>query len=88
MNDNSIIFEPPFTVSIPYEYLQQYLEDNDPPLPDPKIPLHIQGTERHVQLLASVSKRVVEQNREGVMAVTLESREKFPRLESKKDLQK
>lgn len=42
MNDN----EPPFTLSIPYEHLKQYLEIDDPPLPDPKIPLHMQGTER------------------------------------------
>lgn len=50
--------------------------------------MHIQGTERHVQLLTSVSKRVIEKNREGVMAVTLESRKKTPRMESKKDLKK
>lgn len=88
MNDNSIIFEPPFTRSLPYDYLEEYLKYNDPPLPDPKIPLHIQGTERHVQLLATVSKRVLERNREGVMAVTLECREKFPKLMTKKDFKK
>ncbi|XP_031621365.1 uncharacterized protein LOC116339554 [Contarinia nasturtii] len=79
LNDDSILFEPPFTLSIPYEQLQQYLKNNDLPLPDPKIPLHIQETEKHVPLLASLSKRVLEQDREGVVSVTLERREKFPR---------
>lgn len=88
LNDDDILFEPPFTHSMPYEHLEHYLGSEDPPLPDPQIPLHIQGTERHVQLLASVSKRVLEKSREGVMATTLESREKYPRLESKKDFQK
>ena len=55
------------------------------PFNDPKIPSHIQGTERHVQLLASVCKRVIPENVEAVMATTLESRAKLPRLESKKD---
>ena len=88
LNDDDILFEPPFTHNIPYEHLEQYLKYDEPPLSDPKIPLHIQGTERHVQLLASVFKRVVETNREGVMAATLESRETNPRLESKQDFQK
>lgn len=51
MNGNSNIFEPPFSVSIPYEHLEQFLKNDEPSLPDPKIPLHIQATERHVQLL-------------------------------------
>lgn len=88
LNDDSIIFEPPFTKTIPHDYLEQYLEYEEPPLPDPGIPLHIQGTERHVQLLANVSKRALEKNREGIMAVALESRKKLSRLESKKDFQK
>lgn len=88
LNNDDILSEPPFTRSIPYDHLEQYLDYNEQPLPDPKIPLHIQGTERHVLLLASVSKRVIEENREGVMAVTLESRVKNPKLESKKDFQK
>lgn len=89
LNDDKNLFEPPFTRNIPYDHLEQYLEDDDDdiPLNDPEIPSHIQETERHVQLLANVSKRVLEESREGVMAATLESREKQPRLESKKDLQ-
>jgi hypothetical protein len=87
LNDDANLFEPPFTRNIPYEHLEQYLEYGDPPLIDPEIPSHIQATERHVQLLAGTSRRVLEGNREGVMAVTLESRAKQPRLESKKDLQ-
>lgn len=89
LRDDDILFEPPFTHSIPYELLEKYLKHDDPPLLDPKIPLHIQGTEKHVQLLANASKRAVETNREGVMAVTLlESRRKNPRLKSKQDFQK
>lgn len=85
LNDDKNLFEPPFTRNIPYGDLELFLDEDDPPLDDPKIPSHIQNTERHVQLLADVSKRVLEGSREGVMAVTLESREKQPRLESKQD---
>lgn len=88
MNNDDILFEPAFTRQIPYDHLVQYLHFDEPPLADPQIPMHIQGTERHVQLLTSVSKRVIEKNREGVMAVTLESRKKTPQMESKKDLKK
>lgn len=88
INDDTILSEPAFTRNIPYDHLLEYLDLDEPPLPDPRIPMHIQGTERHVQLLTSVSKRHIEKNREGVMAVTIESREKVPRMESKKDLQK
>ena len=48
----------------------------------------IEITERHIQLLASVSKRVLAKSRHSFMAVTSESRAKYPRLESKKDFQK
>lgn len=88
LNKDDVLFEPPFTHTIPYDHLEQYLQYDDPPLPDPRIPVHIQATERHVQLLASVSKRVLEKSRHSVMAVTSESRAKYPRLESKKDFQK
>lgn len=88
MNNDDILFEPAFTRQIPYDHLVEYLDFDEPPLADPQIPMHIQGTERHVQLLTSVSKRVIEKNREGVMAVTLQSRKKTPRMESKKDLKK
>ena len=85
MNDINNVFEPPFTRSIPYDTLKEYLNQDDPPFNDPKIPSHTQGTERHVQLLASVCKRVIPENVEAVMATTLESRAKLPRLERKKD---
>lgn len=90
LNDDSILSEPPFTRNIPYEHLLEYLkiEDDELPLIDPQIPSHIQGTERHVQLLTSVSKRAIEKNREGVMAMTLESRTKLPRMESKQDFER
>lgn len=88
LNDINNVSEPPFTRSIPYDALKEYLNQDDPPFIDPKIPSHIQGTERHVQLLASVSKRVIPENVEAVTATTLESREKYPRLETKKDFQK
>lgn len=86
LDDDTILSEPPFTASIPYEYLLDYIECDDPPLPDPQIPSHIQGTERCVQLLTTVSRRVIAKNRDQVMAVTIESRTRLPRMESKKDL--
>ena len=82
MNDKSNVFEPPFTRSIPYDTLKEYLNQDDPPFNDPKIPSHIQGTERHVQLLAGVSNRVIPGNVQAVMATTIENRAKLPRLES------
>lgn len=85
INNNSILFEPPFTHKIPYEHLEEFLASDDPPLEDPRIPSHIQGTERHVQLLTSVSRRAVSEKREGILAATIAAREKFPRLDSKKD---
>lgn len=88
LNNDSILSEPPFTRNIPYDHLVQYLELEEPPFADPNIPSHIQGTERYVQLLTSVSKRVVEKNRDAVMAVTVESRQKLPRIESKQDFKK
>ena len=80
MNDINNVFEPPFTRSIPYDTLKEYLN-----ISDSKIPSHIQGTEGHVQLLARVSKRVIPENVKAVMATTLESRAKLPRFVSKKD---
>lgn len=90
LDDQNVLSEPPFTRSIPYEHLLQYLEDiddEDPPFPDPQIPCHIQGTERHVQLLAKVVKRSIEKNREGIMASISESREKVTRMESRQDFE-
>lgn len=88
LDDDNILSEPPFTSSIPYEHLLEYIAFDEPPLPDPQIPLHIQGTERCVQLLTNVSRRVTEKNRNDVLAVTIESRAKVPKMESKKDLKK
>lgn len=86
MNDDSILSEPAFTRNIPFDHLVEYLDFDEPPLLDPQIPMHIQGTDRYVQLLTTASKR--ENNGEAVMAVTVESRQKIPRMERKKDLQK
>ena len=55
---DGFLSEPPFTASIPYEHLLDYIEFDDSPLPDPQIPLHIQGTERFVELLPRVSRRM------------------------------
>ncbi|XP_049318586.1 uncharacterized protein LOC125780355 [Bactrocera dorsalis] len=60
LDNNSILSEPPFTANIPYDHLLEYIEFDNPPLPDPQIPPHIQGTERFVQLLTSVSRRTIE----------------------------
>lgn len=86
LDDDTIISEPPFTAHIPYQHLLEFIEFDGPPLPDPAIPSHIQGTERCVQLLTNVSRRVIGKNRDDVMAVTLQSRTITPRIESKKDL--
>lgn len=86
LHDDNILSEPPFTKNIPYDYLKEYLELDTLPISDPKIPCHIQGTERCIQLLTTVSRRVTAKNREAVMGVTIESRKKIPRLESKQDL--
>lgn len=87
LDDDKILSEPPFTRDIPYEHLLEFLhfEGDELPLPDLGISSHIQGTERHVQLLTNVSRRVVDKNREGVMSATIECRYKTPRLESKQD---
>ena len=61
------------------------MEADKLPIPDPEIPLHIQGTERYVQLLTNVSRRVTAKNRDSIMAATVESRRKIPRLDTKKD---
>lgn len=87
LNDQNNVFEPPFTRSFAYDELAEYLKDDDLAFVDPKIPMHIQNTEQHVQLVASVVKRVIPENVEGVVATTATSRAKMPRLESKKDLQ-
>lgn len=88
LNNDSILFEPPFTRNIPYDILEKYMKQDDQPLQDPKIPSHIQATDRHVQLLANVSKRALHESREGAVATSSESRQKLPRLASKKDAQK
>lgn len=90
LNNTSILHEPPFTKNISYEELKEYLNDSDhdPPYQDPKIPCHIQNTERHVQLCTAVSNRVTHSHREGVMEVTLESRFIMPNIESKQDLKR
>lgn len=45
MNNDDILFEPAFTRQIPYDHLVEYLDFDEPPLADPQIPMHIQGTE-------------------------------------------
>lgn len=90
LDNKTLLSEPPFTRKIPYEHLQQYLEDadnEDPPLPDPLVPCHIQGTERHVQLLAKVAKRSIDINRDGIMASVSEGRKKLPCMETRKDFE-
>ncbi|XP_073811852.1 uncharacterized protein [Musca autumnalis] len=90
LEDKALLFEPPFTRNIPYEHLQQYLEsvhDENPPFLDPLIPCHIQGTERYVQVLASVAKRSIDKTREGLLASVCEGRKKVPRMESRRDLE-
>lgn len=86
LDDDNIVSEPAFTAKIPYDHLLEYIEYDDPPLPDSQIPAHIQGTERFVQLLTTVSRRAIEKNRDGVMAVTVESRKLVYRMDSKQDL--
>lgn len=86
LDNDDILSEPPFTTTIPLEHLLEYINSDVVPLPDPGIPSHIQGTERCVQLLTHVSRRVIAKNRDDVMAVTLESRTRTPRMDSKKDL--
>ena len=49
LNKDDVLFEPPFTHTIPYDHLEQYLQYDDPPLPDPRILVHKQATERHIQ---------------------------------------
>ena len=88
----ALLSEPPFTRKIPYEHLQHNtdnIENEDPPIPDPNIPCpySIQATERYVQLLSSVVKLLIDKNREGIMANTIESRKKISRMETKKDFQ-
>ena len=86
LDNDDILSEPPFTAKIPYDHLLEFIESEDPPLLDPQIPVHIQGTERFVQLLSSISRREMLENRNDVMPVTLESRTRTPRMESKQDL--
>lgn len=57
LNDDKILFEPPFTANIPYDHLVQYIDVENPPFLDPGIACHIQSIERHVQLLSSTSRR-------------------------------
>lgn len=85
LDNDSLLSEPPFTFKIPYEHLLEYIEFDDPPLPDPEIPMHIQGTERCVQLLTNVCGRVMPKNRDDVMAVVIESRATTSRMDSKQD---
>ena len=47
LNDDSILSEPPLTKDIPYDHLKEYLEFEEAPLSDPKVPCHIQGTEQY-----------------------------------------
>lgn len=108
LTDDSILFEPPFTMNIPYQHLLEYVEMNldtddtheedttqeteqdtaQDATADPGIPCHIQATERHVQLLTGASKRVIDKNKSGFIAATLESREKRPKFETKSDWNK
>jgi len=86
LDDDNILSEPPFTSKIPYEHLLECIDFDEPPLPDPQIPSHIQGTERFVQLDTNVSRRSIQKNRDAIMAVTVASRTTTPRMDSKKDL--
>jgi hypothetical protein len=91
LNDDTILHEPPFTKNVPFEHLTQYLnivDEEAKPFEDPKIACHIQGTERCVQLLTSVSKRTIHEHREEVMNVTIESREALSTMETKRDFTK
>lgn len=95
LTEDDNLFEPPFTMNIPYEHISQYAEtdtntDNADQLiiTDPGIPCHIQATERHVQLVTHASKHVIDKNKPGFIAATIESREKRPKFDTKKDWNK
>lgn len=84
LNDNNILFEPPYTKSIPYDHLIDY-KDSDVILLQMRIPCHIQATERCIKEITRASKHVTEKHKAGFVAMSAESREKMPRFESKQD---
>lgn len=84
LNNNNILFEPPFTKKMPFEHLNDY-KDSDEVVLDINIPCHIQGTERNVKEVTRASKHVTEKHKAGFLATSTESREKMPKFESKQD---
>ena len=80
--------EPPFTrTTFTYDELVELKDSNAFIIDDIKqIQCHIQGTERHVKLVTEASRSTsTHERRESVMLATLESREKRPKFDSKKD---
>lgn len=86
LNDDNMLYEPPYTKDIPLEHLQDYYESDEVVI-NIEIPCHIQNTERAIQEMTRASKHVTEKHKLGFIAASVESREKREKSESKKDYQ-
>lgn len=84
LENNNILYEPPYTKYMPYDHLEDH-KNSDEVLINVKIPCHIQGTERNVKDVTRASKHVTEKHKRGFLATSIESREKMPKFDSKKD---
>lgn len=69
LDSQNFLLQTPFTANISYDHLLKYTEIDNPPFPDPHFPIHIQGTERFVQLLTCASVEVLK----GIAVVLLQS---------------
>lgn len=85
LNDDDILHEPPYTRDIPLQHLTEDYYDSDEVMINVEIPCHIQSTERNVQEMTRASKHVTEKHKSGFIATSMESREKRPKTESKRD---
>lgn len=58
LNDPNEVFEPPFTKKFTIQHLMDYKDSDEVMFVDPKIPCHIQNTERNVKEVTGAAKHV------------------------------
>ena len=86
LNDDNILFEPPYTKNIAFDHLEEYAQSGMA-IEKTGIPCHIQNTERCLQEVTRASKHVTEKFKAGFLAASAKSRELHPKSDSKQDLQ-
>jgi hypothetical protein len=81
--DNMNVHEPSLTKHIPTEIIEERILSDNPQQLFFQFPCHSQSAERYVPLMSNCTDKVCEEQRDGFMLATLDSRKDNPNFETK-----